>query len=187
MNIEQLKVERGTARKLYREYVQHRDRMTPADREIAAVYRRIAQGQTVIRALHAIAQAGLGERGMPRLAIARADEREIECSVYGGAPGTARFEPPGYCRTRTRKFEVRGFEHITEHRRARATVPLIPVHLRPKFSLSNYHILWEAEWGRVYPADPYLLRRFGGDAWLVVAAWELTDVERAVMQSRLLQ
>jgi len=32
--------------------------------------------------------------------------------------------------------------------------------------------------------DPYLLRRFGGDAWLVVAAWDLTDVERAVMSQR---
>lgn len=30
-----------------------------------------------------------------------------------------------------------------------------------------------------------VLRRFGGDAWLVVAAWDLTDVERAVMSSRL--
>jgi len=66
-----------------------------------------------------------------------------------------------------------------------AAVPLIPVHLRPKAALSNYHILWEAEWTKRYPVDPYLLRRFGGDAWLVVAAWDLTDVERAVMGSRL--
>ena len=64
-------------------------------------------------------------------------------------------------------------------------MPLIPVHLRPKRGLANYHILWEAEWTRTYPADPYLLRRFSGDAWLVVAAWDLTDVERAVMSQRL--
>jgi hypothetical protein len=67
-----------------------------------------------------------------------------------------------------------------------AIVPIIPVHLRPKRGLANYHILWEAEWTKRYPVDPYLLRRLGGDAWLVVAAWDLTDVERAVMSSRLL-
>ncbi len=65
-------------------------------------------------------------------------------------------------------------------------MPIIPVHLRPKRGLVNYHILWEAEWTKTYPADPYLLRRFGGDAWLVVAGWELTDVERAVMSQRVM-
>jgi len=35
------------------------------------------------------------------------------------------------------------------------------------------------------PRDPYLLRRLGkGDLWLVVAAWDLTEVERAALQSR---
>ena len=31
----------------------------------------------------------------------------------------------------------------------------------------------------------YLLRRFGQDAWVVVAAWDLTAVERAVMSQSL--
>src|SRR5258708_4807132 len=44
---------------------------------------------------------------------------------------------------------------------AEAIVPLVPVHLRPKRGLENYHILWEAEWTRVVPRDPMLLRRIG--------------------------
>jgi hypothetical protein len=64
-------------------------------------------------------------------------------------------------------------------------VPLVPIHLRPRRALGAYHILWEAEWKRVPPVDPMLLRRIGGDIWLVVAAWDLTEVERAAMQTRL--
>ncbi len=67
----------------------------------------------------------------------------------------------------------------------RAIMPLIPAHLRPRQALENYHVLWEAEWSRVVPRDPFLLRRLGkGDLWLVVAAWDLTEVERAALQSR---
>jgi hypothetical protein len=45
--------------------------------------------------------------------------------------------------------------------------------------------LWEAEWRRVAPRDPYLLRHVGGDIWVVLAAWDLTEVERAAMATRL--
>jgi len=34
------------------------------------------------------------------------------------------------------------------------------------------------------PRDPMLLRRLGGDLWLVVAHWDLTEVERAAMATR---
>lgn len=183
MDVQQLKVERATARELFQKYKASREAQTPADREIEALYRRIAQGQTVIRALESIRVAGCNAEGMPRLALARADERRIECRIT--AQGEATFEPPGNCRSRSRVFRVQGLVGAREWKRGEGIVPLIPVYLRPKHSLSHYHILWEAEWSRVYPVDPYLLRRFGTDAWVVVAAWELTDVERAVMAQRI--
>jgi hypothetical protein len=66
-----------------------------------------------------------------------------------------------------------------------AMVPMIPAHLKPRRGLANYHILWEAEWERVPPRDPYLLRRIGkADLWLVVAHWDLTEVERAALSTR---
>lgn len=68
---------------------------------------------------------------------------------------------------------------------AQATLPLIPLHLRPQRALANYHILWEAEWTRIPPRDPYLLRRIGNaDLWLVVAHWDLTEVERGALATR---
>ena len=65
-------------------------------------------------------------------------------------------------------------------------VPIVPLHLRPKRGLQNYYTLWEAEWGPIVPKDPMLLRPIGkGDMWLVVAAWDLTEVERAALSTRL--
>jgi hypothetical protein len=71
------------------------------------------------------------------------------------------------------------------HPGGEAIVPIVPVYLRPKRGLANYHVLWEAEWRRIPPHDPMLLRRIGGDMWLVVAQWDLTEVERAALATRI--
>lgn len=172
------------AAELYRKYQAHRAYQTPHDEEIARIYKHIARGRTVIRALESIRQAGLGYDGFPKLAIAPA-HLTMCCWRPGREAGV--FGATG--RTRAARNFVRmdwpGLNATKYY--AEAVVPLIPVHLRPKRGLQNYHVLWEAEWTRRYPVDPYLLRRFGGDAWLVVAAWDLTDVERAVMSHRLRQ
>ena len=79
-------------------------------------------------------------------------------------------------------WDGKGRRGSSDHK---AQLPLIPVHLRPKRGLENYHILWEAEWEPIPPRDPYLLRRIGkADLWLVVAHWDLTEVERAVLATR---
>jgi hypothetical protein len=59
-------------------------------------------------------------------------------------------------------------------------VPLIPPRLRPAGDLSNYHILWEANW-QAPPTDPLLLRHLSGPLYAVLACWDLTPIERAVM------
>lgn len=181
MDVEKLQMEQSQARELYQAYQENRGHMTDNDRAIAAIYKRIAAGKLVIRALASITAAGLNSAGQPKLAIARADEREIACRI---AADQATFEPRDYCRSRTRIFQVPipGLKFTTPN--CRAIVPLIPVHLRPRKAIEKYHVLWEADWNQ-YPVDPYLLRRFGEDAWLVVAAWDLTPVERAVMSSKL--
>jgi hypothetical protein len=185
MKVEALQqIDRGQARELWQKYQSHVHRQTPADAEIAAIYKRIAQGKTVIRALESIKAAGLNEQGMPRLAIGRADMFKVFWRTHHGY---GRFQEERWSRNnaaRSKNIQVEWPEITVQHREGEAIVPLVPIHMRPKRGLQNYHILWEAEWSKTYPADPYLLRRFGGDAWLVVAAWDLTDVERAVMSQR---
>ena len=191
MKVEALtQINRDQARELWQKYQSHVHRQTSADAEIAAIYKRIAQGKTVIRALESIRAAGLNAEGLPKLAIAPAHLQECwfrpasnRCVFGKRSPRTneraavVRMDWPGLTRPKDPTDRWR-YEWC-------ATVPIIPVHLRPKRGLQNYHILWEAEWTKRYPVDPFLLRRFGGDAWLVVAAWDLTEVERAVMSSRL--
>lgn len=192
MKVEALtQVDRDQARELWQKYQSHRVHQTPADAEIAAIYKRIAQGKTVIRALESIRAAGANERGLPKLAIARADTTMCYWERWNnsGQFSDSRWNPHRARRpalkSKTIPIDWENCPKPTEPGTYEAQVPLIPIHLRPRRGLQNYHILFEAEWSKRYPVDPYLLRRFGGDAWLVVAAWDLTDVERAVMSSRL--
>jgi hypothetical protein len=185
MKVEQLQmVSREDAAVLYRKYQEHRVHQQPYDAEIARIYKHISRGRTVIRALESIRAAGCDEAGLPRLAIAPAHMQE--CFYSRNSRGEVTFGKQ-WPRDRDQRNVVRmQWPEAPETKRwwHSAQVPLIPIHLRPKRGLANYHILWEAEWSKKYPIDPYLLRRFGGDCWLVLAACDLTEVERAVMSGR---
>lgn len=186
MDVQKLSMEKEQARDLYRAYQDSRGQMTAGDRAIAAIYKRIAQGKLVIRALASITAAGLGEDKLPKLAIMRADMPKVQCYTgrdevtFNGADRNSRVR--GYAKDKHFTIAMPGMVYQTPNKIA--DVPLIPVHLRPRKAIHKYHVLWEADWNQ-YPVDPYLLRRFGEDAWLVVAAWDLTPVERAVMSSKL--
>lgn len=181
-----------TARQLWREYQKAKHYSTPIDREIMSAYQKLAQGKLIIKALESIATAGLGEDGLPKLAIARADAKLCHLTMRGdggavmdsgqrtpaprrGAVSTVRFD-----------FPSGTFPAATRWRNAESVVPHPPLHLRPKRALQNYTILFEAEWRRAVPVDPFLLRRLGkGDLWLCLAMWDLTPVEQAALAARL--
>lgn len=182
MHVDKLQMDKDQAAELHREYQQHRGQMNDADRAIAAIYKRIGQGKMVIRALSSITAAGLDAQGLPRLAIMRADERKVMCRPEHNV--ILFTDVGGRSRSADRNIKIPMPGAKWETRSRTADVPLIPVHLRPRKAVHKYHVLWEAEWS-AYPVDPYLLRRMGEDAWIVVAAWDLTVVERAVMSSRL--
>lgn len=188
--MEALKVEVSAehARQCLREYQLHRDRATPIDDEIARTYRLISQGKVVIQALESIRAAGLDATNKPKLAIARADAKR--CRYQGWQDGRVNFRNPdkGWtARTCHFEFPPGSFPGCDTKwsDEYHSIVPMIPLKFRPETSLEKYHILWEAEWSRVVPVDPMLLRRLGkGDLWLVVAAWDLTPVERAALAAR---
>ncbi len=64
-----------------------------------------------------------------------------------------------------------------------AMAPIVPPKLRPRLRrLRHCHILWEVEqWKLVPPRDPALIRHIRGDLWAVLAQWDLTELERAVL------
>jgi hypothetical protein len=187
-------IDREKAQELYRAYLTHQHYETPIDEEIRRVYRLIAKGRMIIQALESVKRAGVGADGFPKLAIARADQKQQTLTFH--ADGSATMSPTAWLRRRSRsgvskmnfEWPARAFEVQTRANRpwrATAIVPLIPLPQRPKRGLENYHILWEAEWTGAVPFDPMLLRRLGrGDLWLVVAGWDLTEVERAALATR---
>lgn len=166
------------------------------------IYDLLAQGKKLIDVGKAIRDGGFDEILRPRLAIARADRNQV-CFRWHANSDTATFnanldedsgrqmqsliESVNFNRRHALKlpdgrdrWRVEGF----------ALVPMIPPEHRPIGLLRNFHILWEVEkWadariGAKPPVDPYLLRRVAGDVFEVLAEWDLTDVERMVMEGR---
>lgn len=66
-----------------------------------------------------------------------------------------------------------------------ALVPLVPAPIRPRGALDGYRILFEPKWEPVPPVDPMLLKHLHGALYVVLAHWDLTPLERAVLAGRL--
>jgi hypothetical protein len=201
MNVEKIIVSRAEAETLYRKYKEHAAYSEPIDWEVQRTYDLLRKGKVVIRAIESIKQAGLNRQFLPKLALAPATAPE--CHLTRRPNGSMVMSP--YARwSRAQKhvlnfrentfvfpadsFPLRSFgkyQPYREHTEHKAILPIVPVHLRPKRGLENYHVLWEAEWEPLPPRDPFLLRRIGkADLWLVVAHWELTEVEMAALSTR---
>lgn len=199
-----VEIARQRARELYHEYKKHAHHSKPIDDECRRAYQLLARGRLIIQALESIRLAGIKtstlDAGFPKLALCRADA--LSCKIDMNQNGSATMhasdvEPRsrgwrqggGVFQTRNVfSFPVGTFPRPLKDQRWRgeALLPTPPLHLRPKRGLANYHVLWEAEWTKIVPHDPMLLRRIGrADLWLVVASWDLTEVERAVLSTRI--
>jgi hypothetical protein len=202
MLTEKITVSRHDAEILYRKYKQHAAYNEPIDWEVQRTYDLLRRGKVIIKALESIKAAGLNREFLPKLALAPAVA--TKCHLIRRLDGSITMSPHDRWSRRSRHilnlrentfvFPADSFPVLNWGNRAtrqtmgehEATVPIIPTHIRPKRGLANYHVLWEAEWQRVPPRDPYLLRRIGkADLWLVVAHWDLTEVERAALSTRI--
>lgn len=202
MQTEQIVMARAEAAELYRRYRVHQAYSQPIDWECQRAYQLLSRGSVILRAIESIKAAGVDDKGLPKLALAPATA--THCHIHRERSG-ALIMGPNDDFSHVRKNQLRFAEETftfapdtfplqtwREPRRRlkssdhRAALPIIPIDLRPRRGLENYHILWEAEWQRVPPRDPYLLRRIGkADLWLVVAHWDLTEVERAALSTRI--
>ena len=191
-------MDQEAAEKAFREYraawLAERNRI---DGELMRGYKALSEGKTLISLTEAIATGGLDDVGRPRLAIARADESQITMRLWND--GSVSYDPSPNTRVRTpdRVFQFPAGTlpnpprlnpgHVWNEAwdgQWVATLPFIPPKYRPPLKMDNYHLLWEAEWRRARGSqrkDPVLLRRVGGDVFAVVAAWDLTDLEKLVL------
>jgi hypothetical protein len=197
MELSQLAVSEDEARAKLDEYTRSlRSDRNDEDAAIAAAYRAAARGLQVISLPRTIVAGGWHPNGLPRIAVTRATHAECEVRWEGGdlVFGEAgwRRNYGGLVTERTVRVTIPGDDRPgwTERtvRAGRAPVPLVPPHCRAKsrYRLSRCHILWEVEqWTRTAPRDPALLRHIRGDLWAVLAVWDLTEIERAVLAGRL--
>ena len=193
MNLSTIEVteEEATAKLAEYEEALKRER-TVEDEAMAQAYRAAKRGLKVIRLPQVIGEGGYFNDGMPRIAIARADTTECY-AAWGGDVLTFSEEPwprnqgalVGAHHVRVNMRDIA----LPEQRiwkRGHAIVPSVPPRHRPKrYRLHRCHILWEVEaWNLIPPRDPALVRHIRGDLWAVLAVWDLTELERAVLSQR---
>lgn len=158
------------------------------DRALMQGYRAIAKGQTVIDLNQAMRGARLNEEGYPKLAICRADATHCTVSMDRTA-ATFYFGERTFGRSVKRQVAIPADTFEPWHGPYRsvrvALVPMIPPQFRPPYKLEGYQLLWEAEWRKATPVDPMLLKHLGGALYAVLAQWDLTPLERAVLAGRL--
>lgn len=196
------------AQRLFEEYrAAVRERHDEEDEQIMRGYKILAKGQQVIRLPKTLAAGGVEELTvrkrwgggsidvtLPRLAVARANRTTVWTEGIGESGGCVlqtKRDPHVNNRFDVLRFDTGTFEPGTADEwssspRIRAVVPNIPPRLRPRAGLGNFHVLFEAEWGLdpEPPVDPALLRHIGGDLYAVIATWDLTEIERAVLAGR---
>ena len=177
------------------------------DRAIKRGYREIAKGNRLIRLSEAILSGGVqdvhweqshwtqkdgswvtNEKSLfPRLAVVRADARLVLSRGIDGDGEVSFRANEQWPRSQKDRIDIAGFQRPAQDYRPqnhKAIVPMIPPLLRPPHNLRNYHILWEAEWEiatRTPPGDPALLKQLEGDLYVVLAVWDLSELERAVL------
>lgn len=167
---------------------------TEEDSTIMLGYKALAAGKQLLD-LHQVFRAcPVDDKGRPRLAVARADWQF--CHHRGGSwrnPNRAVFaRSSDYLNRRGNTGNVAIPRAMMPQKwngesEWRALVPIIPAPIRPAGDLSRFHVLFEAEWQPVAPKDPLLLSRMSGSLYVILAAWDLTELERAVLAGRFLQ
>ncbi len=162
------------------------DQIVQLAEAVVAKKRVIDLRQTLIRSLDSSLR--------PRLAVARVGWKTVWCQWAEGSSikrtedGDINGKPvdfanyPRDSRRRDREairlpLPVEWFDRILS-----APVPHIPPEYRAAATPERL-LLWEAEWRGLQPVDPMLLEHLFGHFYAVVAEWNLTSLERAVLDS----
>lgn len=184
-------------------------RHTEANKEVAKEYAAAIQGYKALTKGHKLIDledvfnnCPRDEKHRPRLAIARADVKQVKF-IWRGNENIFLFR---YGKdfwsdrdSRSRKIVVNepnryfpysnsaSFKNIEGF----ALVPMIPADILPeRINLSESFILWEVEkWadreiGARPSPDPYLLKHIGGPLYAVIAEWDLTPLELSITKGR---
>jgi hypothetical protein len=199
MDVSTITMDPADAERRLKEYRRHKHHAADSEYQRAAVaYEQLAKGTPLVILSEAINNAPRDAKGRPRLALARADRRQVMLEWNGQRDAVFNSAEPGVAhrgRWPELVIEVRLERGLPDNvslwsGRGYALVPMVPPDVLGNRAPKTHFILWEVEaWadsriGAAPDRDPYLLRRVADDLFAVVGEWDLTDVERAIMRSR---
>ena len=205
MNVELIQMSEAEAKEKLQAYKKKLASMkqSEANKEVAtqyemaiAGYRALAKGTPLLDLEEVFRKCPIDQKLRPRLAVARADRKEVHVRVDGqryifatGDLGTWNV-PTGFkpSQIALNHENPPGEGWIDGY----ARVPMVPADKRPdKGYPSDWQILWEVEaWAdrsslAKPDRDPYLLKHIGGMLFAVIAEWDLTELERSIMKTRI--
>jgi hypothetical protein len=157
---------------------------TKDDRVLLKAYSALERGRRLIDVRQVMKATGVDERVRPKLAISRASAEHCWYQWQNGGAlfwwkdGAKYYHWPR-CKLR---LPFGTLPPAQVNQTSHCLVPSIPPRLRPK-NLDPYFILWEADWDDA-PVDPILLRHLDGPLFVVLAGWDLTEVERSILSKR---
>jgi len=206
MDVTTFKVSQSEASSKLREY-RGTGRESAEYERVRQAYEAAAKGGTLLVLSEVMRECPRDAKQRPKLAIARSDRLQVKYQVQAWHTSQAiveRFDTSVFQRSgRTARNSVitlpiarevldrmprnaNGYISLEGY----AYVPLVPPNVAKGHDLTKRFTLWEVEqWSDtnldVRPdRDPYLLEQIAPDLYTVVGEWDLTEIERAVMQSR---
>lgn len=161
----------------------------------------LSQGRKVLNIFDSIKQGGVDGNKEPKLAIGRADWGTVFFTKHRGKSGAFGSERVGsnWGKVDSVRLPVNYFDdewdqimHTWGSEPKRPTVkspiPIIPGELMPEGKLKNYYILFEVgQWEedlsrRRIGDDPLLLRRLSENMFVVLASWDVSPLEKAILE-----
>lgn len=187
MNVDTISIPKDTAiAKVADLRALKKSQRTQEDEALLSLYSSISKHNArVISLTTAFRQSGLNDRQEPILAIAKGDWPHVHFERVGSTGGI--FSDKEVWRQSSNsnqrvRIPIGTFLTPVTDRRLTTQVPYVPANVRPKFNLRNYHILFEVdEWTESMSVDPFLLKHIQGDLYAVVAEWDLTPIEAALL------
>ena len=170
---------------------------------------QLKQGHELLDIYVVMEKTGVNKEHQPKLAIARADwkkvffrKKDTGRGFFSGKQTDWYTSPDGHIDMPPETFMnwARTQDDITmkdntirkadrwniANQDLKATVPIIPSHLYPEGELKNYYILWEVDvWTDIKPPkkdDPILLKRITENLFVILGAWDVTDLEQSIIR-----
>lgn len=171
---------------------------------------QLSKGNELIDIYKVLEKVGLTKNYQPKIAIARADWKKVRfnkkdsgrgfftkgsSSWYNRKDGDIDLPPETFAQWprvkanrkeqgTDRTIEVDTWQIANEE--IETAVPIIPASLTPDGDLKNYYILWEVfEWKDLPKKDdPLLLKRITENLFVILGAWDVTDLEQSIISGR---